>query len=105
VQHCEDSLSCSFCAKTHDQVRRIIRAPSAAAICDECVRLSADILRGDRIATPALPVRPPPLPDDMASILAAIQALQVELGPSRPECCREHGQRLLNNAAPFSRHP
>jgi ATP-dependent protease Clp ATPase subunit len=73
VRHCEDSLSCSFCAKGQHQVRKIIRAASAAAICDECVRLSADMLRDDCAATRARPANPPPLPDDMASILEAIR--------------------------------
>ena len=73
VQHCEDSLSCSFCAKSQHQARKIIRAPSAAAICDECVRLSADMLREDLGRPPARPVGPPPLPDDMAAILTAIR--------------------------------
>jgi hypothetical protein len=57
----------------------IIRAPSAATICDECVLLSAAILRDDGIGAPARPASPPPVPDDMASILTAIQALQVQL--------------------------
>jgi len=72
VQHCEDGLFCSFCAKSKRHARVLIRAASAAAICDECVRLSADMLRDDRVATPALPADPPPLPD-MAAILTAIR--------------------------------
>ena len=55
---------CSFCGESQHRVRKLFRAPSAAAICDECVRLSADMLREDRMATPALPVSPPPLPDE-----------------------------------------
>jgi ATP-dependent Clp protease ATP-binding subunit ClpX len=72
MQHCELTLYCSFCGESQHRVRKLFRAPSAAAICDECVRLSADMLRDDRVATPALPVSPPPLPD-MAAILEAIR--------------------------------
>lgn len=73
MQHCEDTLSCSFCAKSQHHVRKLIRAPSAAAICDECVKLSAALLRDDGIGKPARATSPPPQPDDMASILEAIR--------------------------------
>jgi hypothetical protein len=36
---------CSFCNKDHLQVRRLISGP-AASICDECVDVCADIVRG-----------------------------------------------------------
>ena len=36
-------LRCSFCNKTQDEVRKLIKAP-AACICDECIELCNDIL-------------------------------------------------------------
>jgi ATP-dependent Clp protease ATP-binding subunit ClpX len=79
MQHCEHTPCCSFCGKRQHQVRKLIRAPSAAAICDECVELSAAMVRDDGFGTPKRATAPPPLPDDMTSILEAIQALQVQL--------------------------
>ncbi len=36
-------LRCSFCNKTHDQVRKLIAGPNAY-ICDECVQICAEIV-------------------------------------------------------------
>ena len=38
-----DDLSCSFCGKSQDEVRRLIAGPGVY-ICDECVELCQDIL-------------------------------------------------------------
>lgn len=38
------NLQCSFCAKTQDEVRKLVAGPSVY-ICDECVELCNDILR------------------------------------------------------------
>ena len=38
-----EHLCCSFCRKPHQEVRK---AASQAFICDECVRLCADIIEG-----------------------------------------------------------
>src|ERR1041385_3084191 len=35
---------CSFCAKSQDQVRRLIAGPGAVYICDECVELCREII-------------------------------------------------------------
>jgi ATP-dependent Clp protease ATP-binding subunit ClpX len=35
---------CSFCGKTQKQVRRLIAGPGSVYICDECVRLCAEII-------------------------------------------------------------
>lgn len=39
-----DSIRCSFCNKTQDQVRKLIAGPSGVYICDECVEICADIV-------------------------------------------------------------
>ncbi len=39
-----DSIRCSFCNKTQDQVRKLIAGPSGVYICDECVGICADIV-------------------------------------------------------------
>ena len=39
-----DSIRCSFCNKTQDQVRKLIAGPNGVYICDECVGICADIV-------------------------------------------------------------
>ena len=40
-----DLISCSFCHKSEDEVAAIVVA-SSAAICDECTKLSGDVIAG-----------------------------------------------------------
>lgn len=42
----EDTIRCSFCGKTQDQVRKIVAGPGVF-ICDECVALSQQIIESD----------------------------------------------------------
>ncbi len=42
------TYACSFCAKTQDQVRRLIAGPGAVYICDECVELCREIVQEDK---------------------------------------------------------
>ncbi len=53
---------CSFCAKSQDQVKKLIAGPGAVYICDECVNLCRDIIEEE--GGPAKPVKsdkvPPP---------------------------------------------
>lgn len=42
-QHNQDNVSCSFCGKSQDQVKKIIAGPGVF-ICDECVELCTDIM-------------------------------------------------------------
>jgi len=39
-------LTCSFCGKNQDQVRKLIAGPSVN-ICDECVDLCNDVIEGE----------------------------------------------------------
>lgn len=43
-------ITCSFCGKTRDQVRRLIQGPDGLYICDECVHNCSDILDEAEIA-------------------------------------------------------
>src|SRR5262245_35997922 len=42
----EQKLSCSFCKKTQDDVRKLIAGPSVY-ICDDCVQVCVDIITHD----------------------------------------------------------
>jgi ATP-dependent Clp protease ATP-binding subunit ClpX len=40
----DDNLSCSFCGKTQDEVKKLIAGPSSVFICDECIELCNEII-------------------------------------------------------------
>jgi hypothetical protein len=42
----EKTLYCSFCYKSHYQVRKLISGPANIFICDECVELCNEIIAG-----------------------------------------------------------
>ncbi|MFA6822681.1 MAG: ClpX C4-type zinc finger protein, partial [Geobacter sp.] len=39
----QDTLTCSFCGKTQEEVKKLIAGP-AVYICDECIELCNDIV-------------------------------------------------------------
>ncbi|MDQ0208027.1 ATP-dependent protease Clp ATPase subunit [Alkalicoccobacillus murimartini] len=39
-------LTCSFCGKAQDQVRKIVAGPGVS-ICDECVEMCTEIIEGE----------------------------------------------------------
>ena len=41
------TIRCSFCGKTHDQVRRMVSGPNNTYICNECVLLCNEIISDD----------------------------------------------------------
>jgi ATP-dependent Clp protease ATP-binding subunit ClpX len=53
---------CSFCAKSQDQVKKLIAGPGAVYICDECVELCREIIEeeGGPAKTAAAQKVPPP---------------------------------------------
>ena len=42
--HGGDIVRCSFCGKTQDQVRKLVKGPNNTFICDECVEACSEIL-------------------------------------------------------------
>ena len=40
----DDTVRCSFCNKTQNQVRKLIAGPNGAYICDECVEVCTEII-------------------------------------------------------------
>lgn len=47
----EKELSCSFCGKTQNEVKKLIAGPTAL-ICNECISLGMDILREEQKSSP-----------------------------------------------------
>ena len=55
----EGRLTCSFCGKSQDEVRKLIAGPKVY-ICDECIDLCNDIIAEECEQEKALPARSPP---------------------------------------------
>ncbi len=63
-----DTLYCSFCGKSQDEVRKLIAGPSVY-ICDECVELCNDILREELEESGQPSARKLPTPHEIRAIL------------------------------------
>lgn len=65
----EKELSCSFCGKTQNEVKKLIAGPTAL-ICNECIGISMDILREEQKKSPlAKTDGSKPNPQDILKIL------------------------------------
>jgi len=42
----DDTLRCSFCGKSHDEVKKLIAGPTVY-ICNECIDICNEIIRDD----------------------------------------------------------
>ena len=62
-------LSCSFCGKTQNEVKKLIAGPTAL-ICNECISIGMDILREEQKKSPLHKSEgSKPTPKDIAKIL------------------------------------
>ncbi|WJY28149.1 MULTISPECIES: ATP-dependent protease ATP-binding subunit ClpX [Sporosarcina] len=64
----KDNLSCSFCGKTQDQVRKLV-AGQGVYICDECVELCAEIVEEEVGLEEGFEFKDVPKPKEIQSIL------------------------------------
>ncbi|MFD1203973.1 MULTISPECIES: ATP-dependent protease ATP-binding subunit ClpX [Sporosarcina] len=64
----KDNLSCSFCGKTQDQVRKLV-AGQGVYICDECVELCAEIVEEEVGLDEDFELKDVPKPREIQSIL------------------------------------
>ncbi|AXH99344.1 ATP-dependent protease ATP-binding subunit ClpX [Sporosarcina sp. PTS2304] len=63
-----DNLSCSFCGKSQDQVRKLV-AGQGVYICDECVELCAEIVEEEVGLEEGFELKDVPKPREIQSIL------------------------------------
>ena len=47
----EDTLQCSFCGKSQNEVQKLIAGP-AVFICDECIETCKEIILHEALTTP-----------------------------------------------------
>jgi ATP-dependent Clp protease ATP-binding subunit ClpX len=68
----EKTLYCSFCYKTHYQVKTLISGPANIFICDECVELCNGIIAG------RLPSEKPPSAEELPTerLLERLEAIE-----------------------------
>ncbi len=65
----EKELSCSFCGKSQNEVKKLIAGPTAL-ICNECIGISMDILREEQKKSPLHKIdNSKPTPKDIIKIL------------------------------------
>ena len=64
----EESLRCSFCNKSQNDVRKLIAGPTVF-ICDECVRVCNDIIDDDQVVETDVKSNPLPKPQEVKSYL------------------------------------
>ena len=64
----EESLRCSFCNKSQNDVRKLIAGPTVF-ICDECVRVCNDIIDDDQVVETDVKSNPLPKPHEVKTYL------------------------------------
>ena len=64
----KNTLYCSFCGKSHHEVRKLIAGPTVF-ICDECVELCMDIIREETKATGLKSTDGVPTPREICDVL------------------------------------
>src|SRR5436309_5533753 len=64
----EESLRCSFCNKSQNDVRKLIAGPTVF-ICDECVRVCNDIIDDDQVVESEAKSHPLPKPHEVKAYL------------------------------------
>ncbi len=42
-----ETVHCSFCKKSSEEVRKVVAGPDDVYICDECIGLAAELVRDD----------------------------------------------------------
>jgi len=68
VRRTDDTLRCSFCGKSQNEVKKLIAGPTVY-ICNECIDICNEIITDDQQAE-AVASRPPlPKPNEIKSFL------------------------------------
>ena len=66
-------IHCSFCGKTQDQVRKLVKGPSNIFICDECVAACSEILEESLAQDFLAAQQQMPFPPDTMGYGAAVE--------------------------------
>ncbi|MGC8731133.1 MAG: ClpX C4-type zinc finger protein, partial [Halothiobacillaceae bacterium] len=88
-----DTLYCSFCGKSQDEVRKLIAGPSVY-ICDECVELCNDILREELQESSEPSSRKLPTPHEIRATLDEYVIGQTQAKKALAVAVYNHYKRL-----------
>jgi ATP-dependent Clp protease ATP-binding subunit ClpX len=99
----DDSLRCSFCHKTQEQVEKLISAPSdfpRAYICDECVAVCRQILEDEKREQATAVNRRLPRPPEIKSFLDSYVIGQEKTKKKLAVAVYNHYKRIFLNRQP-----
>jgi len=70
MKHIDENVTCSFCGKTQEEVRKLIAGPDVY-ICDECVALCAEIIEEEfgKVPSIQLDIEELPRPTEIKNVL------------------------------------
>jgi ATP-dependent Clp protease ATP-binding subunit ClpX len=91
----KSQLKCSFCAKTQDQVRKLVAGPSVY-ICDECVELCAEIIEQELAEETSTDMKEVPKPHAIRDILDQYVIGQENAKKSLSVAVYNHYKRINN---------
>lgn len=93
----KDNLSCSFCGKTQDQVRKLV-AGQGVYICDECVELCAEIVEEEVGLDEHFELKDVPKPREIQGILDEYIIGQDRAKKSLAVAVYNHYKRINTNS-------
>jgi ATP-dependent Clp protease ATP-binding subunit ClpX len=99
----DETLRCSFCHKTQEQVEKLISSPSEyprAYICDECVNVCRQILDEERRETTATTSRRLPRPPEIKEFLDGYVIGQEKTKKKLAVAVYNHYKRIFLNRQP-----
>lgn len=91
----KSQLKCSFCAKTQDQVRKLVAGPSVY-ICDECVELCSEIIEQELAEETSTDMKEVPKPHAIREILDQYVIGQESAKKSLSVAVYNHYKRINN---------
>lgn len=91
----DSTVSCSFCGKTQDQVKKIIAGPGVY-ICDECVELCQDIINEELVQEHSFEIIDVPKPKEIQTILDDYIIGQKQAKKSLSVAVYNHYKRINN---------
>lgn len=97
----EEKVSCSFCGKSSDEVRKLIAGPGVY-ICDECVELCMDIIDEEVLSKPAeesYDAEDTPTPKQIKEILDQYVIQQEQGKKALAVAVHNHYKRIQNTSS------
>src|ERR1051325_2508107 len=91
---------CSFCAKSQDQVKKLIAGPGAVYICDECVELCREIIEEEAGPAKVKTGHKVPPPQALADLLGQYVIGQEQAKKILPVAVYNHYKRINLAATP-----